>query len=181
VCWKAGASTWRTWGSGGALALWLVSVLGACSLWAASGVPRESGSWRGSWALTDGAGLYGALTSRGIDHVVVAYWTRWPLQFAERSQRRRDPHAPALSVHMSPRSLSEGEKAAFALRDDTPLLRVVQSQLVRQRTPFVRSQWSDFSILWGIEADRIRSDPNLPAVLDRGVWNPPPSPPDGFN
>lgn len=181
IGWEAEAPPLRSWLGGGAVALWLFSVLTAGAIWAASGVPRESGSWRGSWALTDGPELYRALSSRGVDTVIVAYWTRWPLQFAARVEQRRNPQAPALRVHISPRSLGAADTAAFAIRENTPLLRAVRRQLVLQRIAFERSRWRDFAILSGLDAARIRDDPRLPAMLDGGVWKPPPSPPDGFN
>jgi hypothetical protein len=181
VCWRRDAPPLASWLGGGAIAVWGLSVVAACLAWGASGVPREAGSWRAGWALTDGRGLADALRARRVDTVVVDYWTYWPLQFALRAERHREPETPPVNVRMSTQRLEGPGLVAIALRTDTPLFGLVEAALLREGIGFERSPFRDFAILTQIDAGRLRGAVGLPPVMNRGAWKPPPSPPDGFN
>ena len=125
ACFSERDSALRGWLAGVATALWLGATLIGAASWAASGAPRETGSWRASWALVDAKGLHRALTERDIDQVLVSYWTRWPLEFTARAETQASA-TPPMTVSMSPRSVSASPRVAYALRVGTPLLAALE-------------------------------------------------------
>lgn len=181
VAWRTEDASWRRALAMSSVAIWLVASLAGAASWAASGVPRETGSWRGSWSLVDGPGLYGALTSRGIETAIVSYWTSWPLEFAKRCARARQPDAAPLRVTMSPVLDPDARAPAFVLLPGTPLFARVEQRLLRRGVPFFRSDWKNFAILSGFDASALRKGLGLPVLLDRGAWKAPPEELDGFN
>ena len=179
VAWR-GDSEWKLQFAAGSFVIWLLWVSGTYVNWAASNAPREAGSWRGSWSLTDGRSLYEALTSRGVDTAIVSYWTRWPLEFAARVEQRRDPAAAELHVSMTPGTTPASEHAAFALLHGSALRREIEAALLARGLPFYRIDVAGHALLTGLDTTTL-GDLKLPPVLDRGAWPPAPAQPDGFN
>ena len=88
------ASRWVRRASLAVVCLWGVLVAVPVAHWVTSGAPREHGSWRGSWSLTDGAALRAKLVEEGIEVVYTSLWTGNSLQFAARSALHDEPGSP---------------------------------------------------------------------------------------
>ena len=177
------ASRWLRRASRVAVCLWIVLVGLPVVQWVTSGVPREHGSWRGSWSLTDGAALHAKLAEEGIEVVYTSLWTGNSLEFATRAARHEDPSvrlplvAPALP-------LPPGLRAAVVLRDGTPLARRIVKSLEERGVMFRPIRWQHFLILSDIESARVDPQLGIPwhAVgFHTRDWLPYPVPPDGFN
>lgn len=166
-----------------AVAGWLVANLVSVLGWVASGRPRESGSWRGSFCVIDSQRIYRALAEKKTDLVFASYWTASPLAFSSRAADRRDPQGPPLRIHMQlpPRGLSKGVSWAFVLIAGSPLERDIEGALHRLGIPFERSAIEQAVILWGNDAADIHAGNDLPARLNRGAWPAHPARADGFN
>jgi len=166
-----------------ALLAWLSAVAAPIAVWIASGQPRETGSWRGSWSLTDGTGLYQRLAREGVELAYASYWTTWSLQFAARSARYRDPAAARLTATWDTRSPIRRPQvdAAIVLHEGTKLLRVVEHRLQAARISHRRVEWDGFVILLPDDVFRLRAASALPAILDSADWRVLSSPTDGFN
>lgn len=149
--------------------------------WAASGQPREAGSWRGSWALVDAEGLRRELVARDVDIALTSYWTAWPLKFEQYRARRRDPTAPPLFVKVSPppRPTRPGRNVAIVLKEGTPAYRSVDRAL--RGIPHERSVWNGYVIFHGIDSSAVHVRAGFPQSLVTAALPPPPAPTDGFN
>ncbi len=177
------ASSLRRAVAAAALLAWLAAVASPTAAWIVSGQPREAGSWRGSWSLTDGTGLYQLLVREGVELAYASYWTTWSLRFAARSARHRDPAAPRLTATWEPRSPIRRlhVDAAIVLHEGTELLRAVEGRLQAARISHRRLEWEGFVILLPADVFRLRAASVLPAILDSADWRPLSTPLDGFN
>jgi hypothetical protein len=165
------------------IAAWALAVCGSIHAWIGSGAPREASSWRGSWALTDGAGLHRELVSLGVAQVYASRWTVPPLVFAQRSAQADDANAPRLRITSLIPLLAPADRAstAIVLLREGPLAGYLALAFEHHGVAARRVEWNGFSIFYGMRASQIHQGIDLPAVLAKTDWPPEPDPPDGFN
>ena len=162
---------------------WLALSGAPVADWIRSGQAREVGSWRASWCLVDGAGLYRELAREGVEVAYVSRWTEPPLRFATRLARRADPTAHPLKTSFAiPReAAAPAARAAFALPRDTRAAQTIQALLRTHAIPHRLATWQEFVILGDLDAARIHRGSGFPRRILTSVWRPLPRPPDGFN
>ncbi|NNL68020.1 MAG: hypothetical protein HKP30_17360 [Myxococcales bacterium] len=166
-----------------AAAVWIASVAVPTARWMASGEPRETGSWRGSWSLVDGAALHRELVDRNVKMAFTSYWTLWPLRFeTERAQRGLPPARKLLVSDAIPTEpLPPGRIVAFVLQPGTEAFRRVELTLRSRGIAHEREAWGDYVIFSGIESSAVHTGLGFPAGLVRNALPLPPRVSDGFN
>lgn len=173
--------------SAGVVVLWLAMVSLPLTQWISSGVPREASSWRGSWALTDGNGLYKKLVDLGAEEVYSNGWTRRSLMFAMQKAIYLDPGNPSLGIFfMIPPSPESPDKqvhkhVAFVLNSGGSMIEKIEKVLQSNGIPYERSEFKQLVILWRLDSSSIHQEIGLPSAISRADWNPMPLTPDGFN
>lgn len=167
----------------GAVVLWLILVSIPVSNWISSKAPREEGSWRGSWSLIDAAGLYEKLVDMGVDAVHASPWTRAQLVFAARSEKYMNDTARNINVHFGILDEPEryGNNIAFVLNSKGELLTEIENILSSRQISYLRSEFKDLTILYGINSEKIYSGAGFPPIISRKDWQPLPEELDGFN
>ena len=167
----------------GLLAVWLIVTSSSVVQWISSGLPREAGSWRGSWGLTDGDGLYKCLVDLGVNEAYNTCWTQSCLLFAARKALYVDSTAvPMLSYFLLPESpRTPGRHAAIVLHTKGMLLKEIEGLLKTKNIPYQRSEFKNFTILSGLDSSQIHRGTGLPTVISRSDWEPLPFKLDGFN
>jgi hypothetical protein len=167
----------------GAVAVWLVSVSVPVGRWVASGQPREAGSWRGSWALTDAEGLYQRLASENVRMAYVDIWAMESLSFAVRAAQHRDlsAHNILVTAWLPERPIDVGTAAAIVVHRGTRANLEVGLFLGEHSIPHRRAEWGDFVVFSGLPSAVLYRSSGLPPVLAENDWPDPPASPDGFN
>ena len=165
------------------IVLWVFSTLAPISGWIASGKPRETGSWRGSWSLVDGAGLFRRLVDSGVQVVYLNYWKGQSLSFASRCEQHRNPEAPGLSVFwwFPDKPPQSGQKAAVVLNPLGPLAAAVENSLRAGGITYERFLWDGHVVFSGLDSALMHRGSGLPRVIMQNDWQPMPESPDGFN
>lgn len=178
-----GAGLAGRWAVRGGLLLWIAFVAADVTGWVSSGRAREEGSWRGSWSLVDGEGLYRHLAERGVGAAYANYWASWSLRFAARSALHRDPAAPPLTVSSILPGTPPAPDASIAvlLRRGSPLQTRFESWLAGRSARYERATSHGFVVYTGLEPSLVHRGAGLPASFGKEDWDPPPLSPDGFN
>lgn len=164
--------------------IWIGSAAPGVYGWIASEEPREAGSWRGTWSLADGTGLYEVLAADRTQIAFMSYWTYQNLEFGKRSALYKDPASYDFraSYAIPPDSYRPGSRAAFVLLTGSPLLQETRNRLNAWRIDFEQSEWNDYTILTGLDTGRIHTGAGFPATLtEKTAFPPMPAIPDGFN
>ena len=166
-----------------ALLLWIASVTVPTTKWVLSQMPREHGSWRGSWSLIDGSRLYKQLLEQRVQQAYANHWTTCALGFAIASAQNRDPASASMVVtnRIPDQPPPSGSRGAIILQSGASLLPHVEQALRQHNVPYQRIMWERFVILFNIDSSHIHSGIGLPSSIRGEDLLPPPEKPDGFN
>ncbi len=166
-----------------ALLIWFVAALFPIAPWVASGIPREMGSWRGSWSLLDAKELREELLAKGVGIVVANLWESHSLEFELRRDLHADPAAAPLDVTWRLPSLETHtpHPIAFVLNPAGQILEYVEARLQARSIPYDRTQWGHRIILSGIALEALEPETRLPSTYTHLDWSSVPRPLDGFN
>jgi hypothetical protein len=167
----------------GAIVIWIGTVSFTVKDWVSSGMPREEGSWRGSWSLVDGEGLYDQLAELKAEEVYANPWTRTSLLFAARKAHYLDTVAylPEVYIRVPDEPGKTGRGVAIVLHSEGGMIRNVESLLITKNIHYQRSEFKNLTIISGLDSSLMHPGLGLPRVFGRADWKPMPAKPDGFN
>lgn len=165
-----------------ALLLWLVSMSGPVAHWIQSGVPRETGSWRGSFSLFDAAEVDRVLVEAGVRTAYANMWTAESLRFATRVRAHRDGSTPLSVTHALPKqSTADAGPVGIVLLAGNSDARAVETFLRDRSIHHRRVQVGALDLFTAIDASEIYRRDGLPTRFAFGDLPPLPREPDGFN
>lgn len=167
----------------GAVFIWISMVSYSMIEWASSGRPREEGSWRGSWSLIDGEGLYDRLSELNVEEVYTNPWIRTTFLFVARRIHYLNPDAnvPDAYFRIPEEPGRAGRRAALVFLSEGGLIQNVENMLINRNIPYQRSEFKNLTIISGLDSSLIHLGSGFPRAFGREDWKPMPANPDGFN
>lgn len=164
----------------GSIAVWLVATAVPTLTWMTSRVPRETNSWRGSWAMTNSDRLYDRLVEEEVDIAYASFWTAWSLRFSVRARMHRDPDAADLRIHWRPTEPKRDTKVAFIMHTEARLAYFTETSLQKRGVDYERQQWEDLTLLL-VESPPPNGFRGIPRKFRKNDWIAAPAVADGFN